>query len=143
MLESEFTVDVPIGVDRNSSVRKKRSAYPGAEEAAKTHFKRLCCFKEYSLISAIPETGRLHQIRVHLNYAGYPIVGDKLYGCDEMIFLKFIESGLTDEIWRKLLMRRSALHSRSISLAHPVIGKAIMIKASLPDDFREFIERKD
>lgn len=143
MVESEFTVDVPIGRDRNSIIRKKRSAYPGAEEVAKTHFKRLFCFKEYSLISAIPETGRLHQIRVHLNYAGYPIVGDKLYGCDEMIFLRFIEGGLTDEIRRKLLMSRSALHSRSVSLIHPATGRAIMIKASLPDDFREFIERRD
>jgi RluA family pseudouridine synthase len=138
----EFMIDVPIGRDLSSSIRKKRSAYYGAKETARTYCKRLFCFDEYSLISAIPETGRLHQIRVHLHYAGYPIVGDKLYGCDETLFLKFIENGLTDEVWEQLLMRRSALHSRSISLIHPDTGKSIMIKAALPDDFREFIERR-
>ena len=140
--QREFMVDVPIGRDLDSSIRKRRRAYYGAKETARTYCKRLFSFDEYSLISAIPETGRLHQIRVHLNYAGYPIVGDKLYGCDETIFLKFIENGLTDEMWERLLMRRSALHSRSISLFHPNTGESIMIKASLPDDFREFIERR-
>ncbi len=93
-----FSVDVPIGPARNSIIKKKREAYPGAEESALTHFNRISASGEYSLVKARLVTGRMHQIRVHLKYSGHPIVGDKMYSDDETIYIDYVESGLTPEL---------------------------------------------
>ncbi len=140
--EREFEVDVPIGDDPVAEIKKKRIASPGAAERARTRFRTLFTFGNYSLVRAFPETGRLHQIRVHLLYAGHPIVGDKLYGRDERLFVRFIKEGLSDELLALLEMPRSALHSRSLLFYHPVLKKDLMIKAPVPRDFREFILSK-
>ena len=71
---------------------------------------------KFSVIRAIPCTGRTHQIRVHLNSAGHPIVGDKIYGPDERLYLRFIETGWTPELERRLLLPRHALHSAKLSI---------------------------
>ncbi|MCP4134873.1 MAG: RluA family pseudouridine synthase [bacterium] len=137
---NEFSIDLPIGPAKNALVRKRRAAFPGAEESAATHFKKLLTFGDYTLVKAMPVTGRLHQIRVHLNYAGFPIVGDKIYGLDERFYLEFIEKGLSEELLEKLILPRCALHSRSLLFYHPFLDKDILIKAPVPDDFRDFIE---
>ena len=71
---------------------------------------------KFSLIRAIPHTGRTHQIRVHLSSIGHPIVGDKIYGPDEQLYLRFIETGWTPELERQLLLRRHALHSARLAI---------------------------
>src|SRR5262249_56373222 len=68
-----------------------------------------CAEEKFSLIRAIPLTGRTHQIRVHLASVGHPIVGDKIYGPDEQLYLRFIETGWTRELERRLLLPRHAL----------------------------------
>jgi 23S rRNA pseudouridine1911/1915/1917 synthase len=90
--------------------------------------------EKFTLIRAIPHTGRTHQIRVHLASLGHPIVGDKIYGPDEQLYLRFIESGWTSELERRLLLPRHALHSAKLAIE----GEHEWI-SPLPSDLMEFI----
>jgi len=72
--------------------------------------------ERFSVIRAFPRTGRTHQIRVHLASLGHPIVGDKIYGPEEKLYLEFIETGWTPELERRLLLPRHALHSATLEL---------------------------
>ncbi len=132
-------VDVPLGQDPFSMVRKKRSAYAGAPEKAATSFIPLFTTGEFTLVKAEPETGRQHQIRAHLLHAGFPILGDKLYGIDEGQYIKFTREGLSDEIIETLGFPRTALHSRRLILRHPHTGAWLRITAEMPEDFRNFL----
>ncbi len=135
----ELLVDLPLGPDVASAVRKKRQAWTGGTEGARTRFRKVLTAGEISLVRCFPETGRLHQIRAHLLAAGYPIVGDKLYGRDETAFLTFIEHGLTTELEKKLVLPRCALHAAKRVLSHPLSKKEMIIRASLPQMFADCI----
>ncbi len=106
-----------------------------------------------TLVEAEPLTGRQHQIRVHLASVGLPIVGDKLYGPDEQIFLRLAESRrppapigtfdplITEEERAKLRLPRHALHAAFLSIAHPETGALIELTSPLPPDLAEFQAR--
>ena len=89
--------------------------------------------ENFALIRAIPRTGRTHQIRVHLASIGHPIVGDKIYGPDEQLYLRFIETGWTHELGQKLLLPRHALHSAKLA-----IEDHREWTSALPPDLAEF-----
>ncbi len=88
---------------------------------------------KFSVIRAVPKTGRTHQIRVHLASIGHPIVGDKIYGPDENLYLEFIATGWTPKLERELLLPRHALHSANLS-----IGDEKEWNAALPTDLIRF-----
>jgi RluA family pseudouridine synthase len=100
--------------------RKHRTVIDSVRgKPAVTHLRVIERFDQHALIEAAPETGRTHQIRVHLAFQGYPIVADALYGDGQGV------AGLT----------RLGLHARSLSFEHPVTHKVVRFDASYPEDF--------
>jgi 23S rRNA pseudouridine955/2504/2580 synthase/23S rRNA pseudouridine1911/1915/1917 synthase len=128
----EQVADLPLGPDAGSAVKKKRRAWEGGSERARTRFVRVLARGDLSLVRCLPETGRLHQIRAHLLALGYPVVGDKLYGRDEGAFVAFIEKRLTPEMEARLILPRTALHSARLAFVHPGTGEEVLIGAPLP-----------
>ena len=105
-------VDVSIGKDPESVIHSKSAVLTkGRRQDAQTKFSPLHCGGGYTLAKVEPLTGRKHQIRVHAQHIGHSIIGDKLYGPDESLFLEFIESGWTDHLAHSLPLNRHALHS--------------------------------
>ncbi|MBP7951040.1 MAG: RluA family pseudouridine synthase [Verrucomicrobiales bacterium] len=92
----------------------------------------------FSLIRALPHTGRMHQIRLHLRHAGFGVVGDKLYGRSEAFYLQHIETGWTPELASALLLPRHALHSCMLEL--PVEGRMIRWESPLAADLQAFLQ---
>ncbi|MCE9608734.1 MAG: RluA family pseudouridine synthase [Chthoniobacter sp.] len=127
----EFAVDAPLlrqGTREPSRIHLRQTVHAeGAEARTRFHVER--CFTgattagdRFALVRAFPETGRTHQIRVHLAHAGHPVVGDKIYGPDERCYLEFIETGWTPRLAARLLLGRHALHSTGLRL--PALGLA-------------------
>lgn len=111
-------------------------------QASLTEFKRISTHGEYSLVECFPKTGRQHQIRIHLEAAGHPIVGDKLYGMPEEEAVRFYERRhLTAEAEAKLLLPRHALHAASIHFKHPTTGKMMDFNSPLPGDLVAFLAK--
>ncbi|HJY54522.1 MAG TPA: RluA family pseudouridine synthase [Candidatus Udaeobacter sp.] len=110
------------GRHQRSTIWLKQIIHPAGAPArteffVERRFERLTSSGDrFSMIRAIPRTGRTHQIRVHLSSLGHPIVGDKIYGPDEQLYLRFIETGWTPELEQKLLLPRHALHSAKLAI---------------------------
>jgi 23S rRNA pseudouridine1911/1915/1917 synthase len=92
----------------------------------------------FALVACHPETGRQHQIRAHLHHAGFPILGDKIYGPDEAIFDRFSRHAMTEEDQARLRLPRQALHAWRLELPHPVTREAVRLEAPLPADLAAF-----
>ncbi len=107
---------------------------------ARTRYHVLQQLGAYSLVQAEPETGRQHQIRVHLAFLGHPIVGDKLYRASEADFMAYCDNGLSEELLLKFDgLPRHALHAQSLTFPHPVTGQAITVQSPLPSDLIDFM----
>jgi len=141
--EPGFVIDTPIGPARNSLINKKREAYEGAMESALTEFQQISTAGEFSVVKASPVTGRMHQIRVHLKYAGYPILGDKMYGDDETIYLDYVKTGGSENLTRRAGFYRCALHSYSFAFFDPFEKREIIIVAQIPEDMTCFIKNNN
>lgn len=90
----------------------------------------------FTVVRLRPRTGRAHQLRMHMAWRGHPIVGEKVYGPDEMLYLQFIREGVTAGMLVTLLLVRYALHAARVSLRHPPAS----FEAPLPQDMQTFIE---
>lgn len=120
--ENEATINMPIG--RSTTDRKKMAVVKTGKEAI-THFKVLERFKENTLLEINLETGRTHQIRVHLSQIGYPIVGDMVYSNGK----------------NKFGVQGQMLHAWKIKFMHPITGKEMEIEAPLPPYFEDVLEK--
>lgn len=134
-----FRINAALGPHPNSRVRKAVGVVPQEEgRRAVTDFAVAGRGPEHSLLLARPRTGRLHQIRVHCRHAGFPVVGDKLYGLDEAYFLKLAAGEpFTEEERAALILDRQALHAWRLTVEHPGTGAQVSFDAPLPEDISE------
>lgn len=130
-------------IGRSRSDRLKMAVYPDGSEGkhAVTHWRVLKRFGYVTLIECLLETGRTHQIRVHMEHIGHPLFNDERYGGDRILkgttfskYRQFIENCFA-------IMPRHALHARTLGFIHPSTGKQICFNSELPDDFKTVIER--
>jgi len=114
------TIDQPIGKDRHHSTRRRVS--PTGERAV-THYEVLETYADHTLVRLRLETGRTHQIRVHMSAIGHPLAGDGMYG------------------GKRTWISRQALHGEQLLFNHAWTGKRVAVNAPLPDDMRELLEK--
>ncbi len=145
--EDRFRVDAPLELDLQSRYKvKMRLAQPGQGLRAGTGCEVLgrrshpVTGRRYAMVRCHLETGRQHQIRLHLASLGLPIVGEKLYGPDEGLFARGADGELTEEDRVVLELDRHALHAAELELDHPMTGKRVHIEAPLPADLQGFWE---
>ena len=121
------SVDEPIG--RDPKDRVKQAVTTNGKDAI-THYRAIDRFKSHTHVKAILETGRTHQIRVHLSHVGHSLIGDPMYG-GRVRFPKKASEELKEAL---LNFKRQALHSKKLTLTHPISGELMSWKAPLPDD---------
>lgn len=139
--ENEGTIVAHIG--RNLRYRKIMAAYPEGDHGkeAITHYKVLERFNYVTLVELRLETGRTHQIRVHMMHIGHPLFGDATYGGDRIVkgtihakYKQFVENNLA-------MLPRQALHAKELGFIHPATGQQVKYDSELPSDMNEVIER--
>ena len=121
--DDEGTVDAPIG--RNPKDRKKMCVIEKNSKNAVTHYSVITRYKGYTHIKCKLETGRTHQIRVHMAYIGHPVSGDKVYGVKN----------------EKVDFEGQCLHARKIGFIHPKTNEYIEFTSELPDYFKKYLKK--
>ena len=141
-LKEPVMVDQPLGPDETSQVVVKTAVRqgPGTLPAA-TFFEPMLVRNGYTLARVQPHTGRKHQIRAHAFWLGYPVIGDKLYGGDDSLYMEFIAHGWTKRLGAALEMGRQALHAAKLEFRFPPrITRTFT--APLAPDMRAFVVAK-
>ena len=143
LLEGELNqttvVDQPLGPDAASRIAVKTTVLAGGSPST-THFEPLKCAAGYTLARVQLPTGRKHQIRAHALWLGHPVVGDKLYGRDESLYLELVEKGWTDRHEQSLALPRQALHAARLEFKPPRLVRTFI--APLAADMRAFINQQ-
>ena len=122
--ENEATIDMPIG--RSNSDRKKMAVNKNGKNAV-THIKVLKRYDKYTLLEINIETGRTHQIRVHLSHIGFPVIGDYIYSNGKNEF------GVVGQ----------CLHAKELEFKHPISGDEMKLQAPLPEYFEDILKKLD
>lgn len=139
--EDKGTIIAHIG--RHQRFRKLFEAYPEGDHGkeAITHYTVLERFGYVTLVRCVLETGRTHQIRVHMKYIGHPLFNDETYGGDKILkgtifskYKQFVENCFS-------ICQRQALHAKTIGFIHPVSNKEMLFESDLPEDMREVIDK--
>ena len=120
--ENEATIDLPIA---RSTKDRKKMAVDAKGKNAITHFKVLKRYDKYTLLELKIDTGRTHQIRVHMSYIGHPVVGDSVYSNGKNEF------GIEGQM----------LHARYLEFKHPITGKELKLEAPIPEYFEEVLDK--
>lgn len=120
--EDEATIDLPIA---RSTKDRKKMAVDSKGKSAVTHFKVLKRYQKYTLLELKIDTGRTHQIRVHMSYIGHPVVGDMVYSNGKNEF------GVEGQM----------LHARYLEFKHPVTGQVLKLEAPIPEYFEEVLQK--
>jgi len=141
MEADEGTIVAHVG--RNQRYRKLFEAYPEGDHGkdATTHYKVLERFGYVTLVQCILETGRTHQIRVHMKYIGHPLFNDDFYGGDKIVkgtvyarYKQFVDNCFA-------ICPRQALHAKTLGFIHPASGKEMLFNSDLPEDMEKVIEK--
>lgn len=136
-------IDAPIGADESSAVGIK-DRVKSDESPSRTQVFPLRSFtrnqKTFTLARVVLFTGRKHQIRIHLGHIGHPIVGDKLYGGDEELYLSFVKGELTEEQRERLMTENHCLHARHVSFE--LFGRTRSYLAAPEPFFTEFAKNE-
>ena len=127
------TIDEPIG--RDSKDRVKQAVSMSGKDAV-THYRAIDRFKSHTHVKAILETGRTHQIRVHLSHVGHSLIGDVMYGGR----VRFPKKASEELKLALVNFKRQALHSKKLTLTHPISGDLMSWKAPLPDDMQKLLD---
>jgi 23S rRNA pseudouridine1911/1915/1917 synthase len=139
--ENEGTIIAHVG--RNLRFRKLFEAYPEGDHGkeAITHYKVMERFNYVTLVQCVLETGRTHQIRVHMKYIGHPLFNDDFYGGDKIvkgtIFSKYKQ--FVDNCF--VICPRQALHAKTLGFVHPTTGMDMFFETELPDDISKVIDK--
>lgn len=139
--EDEGTIEGNVG--RDQRYRKKMAVYPEGDQGktAVTHYKVLERFGYTTLVECRLETGRTHQIRVHMSHIGHPLFNDDTYGGDRIIkgtvytkYKQFVDNCFA-------LCQRQALHARTLGFVHPATGEQMEFTSDLPDDMQALVDK--
>lgn len=126
----EFLIDLPIGKEEDHHIHRSVCAHG---DPSRTHVRVLERFPAgYTLVQLRLETGRTHQIRVHMNHLGHPVAADLLYGT--------LQNQPIQGTLAETMLQRQALHSSSITFRHPVSGESLRFSAPFPTDLEQFIQ---
>lgn len=127
------SVDEPIGRDSRDRIKQ---AVTESGKHALTHYRVIDRFAHHTHVKAILETGRTHQIRVHLSHIGYSLIGDPMYG-GKIRFPKKADEALKDALKG---FKRQALHAKKLTIVHPISGETMSWKVPLPDDMLTLLD---
>jgi RluA family pseudouridine synthase len=134
-------VDLPLGPARASAIRLKMAVVADGLES-RTEWNVVRRHAGCTLVACRPHTGRQHQIRVHLDAIGHPLVGDKLYGLDEGLFQRAADGELSAEDLERLELPRQALHNHRLAFTSPRSGARVCVESPLAPDLERFLAER-